>query len=340
MARVRVRLDRCMEDAQRVDEKAPGAPVVLLLLAVSMPLPARAQPMPGSVAANAAPPAATDFQLLPRNGQDDVQQWFDRYECDSLAKRQSGYDPSHERSGASQQTVSEEYRRAMTACLAQHGYDVRCLPPVSPPPPSPALYAPPGVQQPSRGLRYRPLSMQLGGGYSIAAGSTSDYLHDGANAGAALTWFPSAALPIGVRIEGNYTWLKPASQLLARNGVGYNKGQVDVYGGDVDLQFSLWHLPSRQMLYLVGGVGRYRIDTTLQKVSGVRVCGTHFCGVFATLLAEEHDTSPWERSWNAGVGWEVALDSHTAFFVEARYRRILGDSNGMEFVPIWLGLRF
>jgi hypothetical protein len=45
------------------------------------------------------------------------------------------------------------------------------------------------------------------------------------------------------------------------------------------------------------------------------------------------------------MGWEVALDSHTSFFVEARYRRIQtsgnhGFSGAVQLVPLWLGLRF
>jgi opacity protein-like surface antigen len=323
-------------------ENAPSAAAVVALLAASVPLPARAQPQPGpaAVAAIAALPEATDFQLSPKNGQNDEQQWFDRYECDSWARWQSRYDPTNKQAGPSQQAASGEYRLAMTACLAQHGYEVRYLPPESPPAaPTPYDWLRERRTAP-RELRYRPFSMQAGGGYSVAAGSTGDYVQDGANAGAALTWFPSAALPLGVRVEGSYTWFKPASQLLALNGVGYNRGEVDIYGGDVDLRLNLSHLPSRQQLYLMAGVGWYRIDSILQKVSQVRVCGRNSCDVFETLLAEEHDTRPWESSWNAGLGWEIALDTHTAFFVEARYRHIHSCCGGMQLVPIWLGLRF
>src|SRR5579863_4782312 len=104
-----------------MDKKTPRVPAVLALLAVSMPLSARAQPQsgPGAVAAIAARPAASDFQLLPKNHQDEEQQWFDRYECDNRAKRQSAYDPTNEQDGPSQQAASEEYVRAITTCLTQ-----------------------------------------------------------------------------------------------------------------------------------------------------------------------------------------------------------------------------
>jgi len=323
--------------------KAPSALAVVALLAASVPHPARAQPQPRppAGAAIAARPQATDFQLSPNNGQDDVQQWFDRYECDSWASRQSRYDPISSETGPSQQAASEEYRRLMTACLEQHGYEVRYSPPPPPPPAFPPYLWLRERRAAPRELRYRPLSVQAGGGYSVAAGATGDYVRDGANGGAALTWFPSAALPLGVRVEASYTWFKPASQLLALNNMGYNTGERDVYGGDVDLRLNLSRLPARQQLYLLGGVGRYRSDTLLQNVSRIRVCGRNFCGVYGTLLAQEHDVTPWESSWNAGLGWEIALDSHTAFFVEARYRYIHASyGSAMHLVPISLGLRF
>jgi hypothetical protein len=298
---------------------------MLLLLTAS--LPARAQP------------AATDFQLSPQRGQDDVQQWFDRYECDGLAKRQSGA-ATHAQSGPAQHGDNEEYVRAMTDCLTQHGYGVRYAPPRPQPPPAAMPYASPGEPRAVRELRYRALWAQAGGGYTATGGSTGDYINGGGNGGAAVTWFPSAALPLGVRAEGSYTWSTPAAGLLALNGVGYNRGEVNVYGGDLDLRLNLARLPVRQQLYLLGGVGWYRIDALLQKVSTERVCGGRYCSVFTTLLAEAHKTSSWEPSWNAGLGWEVALDSHTAFFIEARYRRILQYSNTVQLVPIWLGLRF
>jgi len=323
-------------------ERAFGAAVLLALIAASLPLAVLAQPHPGTTAAApvGAQPDATDFQLSPRNGQDDEQQWFDRYECDSWAKWHSGYDPFNKAGGPSQPAVSDDYRRLMTACLEQHGYEVRYTAPQAPPPvPTPYDWRTERRSAPPE-LRYRPFSLQAGGGYSAAAGSTSDYVHGGPNAGAALTWFPSAALPLGVRVEGSYTWLKPADRLLALNGVNYNRGAVDLYGGEIDLRWNMSHPTSRQQLYLLGGVGRYRIDILLQKVSEVRTCGLNFCGVSSTLLAQEHDVSAWQPSWNAGLGWEIALDNHTSFFVEARYRYIHNSGFGMHLVPIWLGLRF
>ncbi len=306
-------------------KKAPGLLAVLVLLAASTSARAR--------------PAATDFQLSPQRGQDDVQQWFDRYECDSRAKGQSGALVPGQ-AGPAQPAQTEEYVRAMVDCLTQHGYGVRYAPPEPQPPPAAMPYARSDEPRAARELRFRALSVQAGGGYTTTAGSTGDYIHGGGNAGAAVTWFPSAALPLGVRVAGSYTWSTPAAGLLALNGVGYNRGEVNVYGGDADLRVNLARLPVRWQLYLLAGAGWYRIDATLQKVSVQRVCGGRYCSVFTTLLAEVQDTSSWEPSWNAGLGWEIALDSHTAFFIEAGYRRTLHYSNATQLVPLWLGLRF
>lgn len=324
-----------------MDRKAPGALAVVTLLAASTPLPAGAQPQAdtSAEAANTLQSAATDFALSPKYAQNEEQQWFDRYDCDSWAKAESGYDRESRQTGPAGQRAAEEYRRAMTACLEQHGYEVRYSPPPLPPSPTPYQWLAPTWTEP-RQLRYGGFSVQAGGGYTLAAGSTADYVRNGVNAAAALMWFPSAALPLGVQLEGSYTWLKPASQLLALDNVGYNRGERDVYGGDVDLRLNLAGPPSRQQLYLVAGVGWYRIFTLLQKVSEVRVCGTNFCGLQGSVVAQEQDISPWESSWNAGLGWEIALDSHTSFYVEARYRRIQSPGRAMQLVPIWLGLRF
>jgi hypothetical protein len=51
-------------------------------------------------------------------------------------------------------------------------------------------------------------------------------------------------------------------------------------------------------------------------------------------------TSPWRQSWNAGLGWEVAIADQTSFFIEARYERIRPYDSRMSFVPVTLGFRF
>jgi hypothetical protein len=184
------------------------------------------------------------------------------------------------------------------------------------------------------------LTIQAGGGDEIVTGSTGEYMHGAGNAAVGVTWFPSSALPMGLRLDGSYAWFSPANRLLGLGGVGYNKGERNVYGGDLDLQLD-FDRSSKQKLYLLAAFGEYRVGTSLQKLSNAPlVCGKRFCGTFPTLLASESDTSAWEPSWNAGVGWAMALDAHTSMFVEARYQRISTRGNSTQYIPIRVGLRF
>ncbi len=216
--------------------------------------------------------------------------------------------------------------------------------------PSPDQTSPPAVPSSydfaraawaSRRLTYQPLSVQAGGGYGIVTGPAADDIHGGANAAVGVSWFPSSALPLALRLDGSYGWFTPGKRLLGSGGVDYTGGERNVYGGDLDLQLDFAHLPSRQKVYLLGGFGWYRVATSLEKLSAApRVCGRHFCGTYPTVLAMENDTSPWDKSWNAGVGWAMALNAHTSLFVEARFQRIFTRGSNTQFVPIRLGLRF
>jgi hypothetical protein len=64
------------------------------------------------------------------------------------------------------------------------------------------------------------------------------------------------------------------------------------------------------------------------------------------VTAEQRTTSDWHRAWNAGLGWQVAISDRASFFMEARYLRILPNSNQAtngnqtKLVPITFGFRF
>ena len=325
-----------------------------LLLAASTT--AIAQP-PGSQGGAQPMQAAGGLTIYPKNSQSEQQQSADRYACYTWATKQSGFDPSAPPSGlsaAEQSSRLGEYRRAMTACLAARGYSVQspaAPPPAAPPPPAytPHYVPPPAfVQPPGPELGYHPLEMQIDGGYTVAAGDTHDYLDGGGNAGLGFTWFPTSELPLGLRVDGSYTWLDARNKLLTQNGGNYSYGHEDIYGGDADLQVDLAHRSTRQKLYLFGGFGEYREQTSLKQVgleSGI-VCGFYRCGpgYFWGVTARETSTSPWEKAWNAGIGWEIAIAPSASFFIEGRYQRFLHSNSfvetNMQFVPIRLGFRF
>ena len=95
-----------------------------------------APPPPGAERpAGDAPPAATpagdQFYIYPRNGQTAEQQAADRYECHAWAKGQTGFDPTQPggalpgNPGNATPGTSEQYTRALTACLEARGYSVK-----------------------------------------------------------------------------------------------------------------------------------------------------------------------------------------------------------------------
>jgi Outer membrane protein beta-barrel domain len=325
-------------------------PRILVLLAVSMPTVAQYVKTPPPTESSAASTSQADeLHLYPKNGQTQEQQWADRYECHRWAKNQSGFDPTQQASGApSSQNASgrEGYRRAMTACLEGRGYAVRYgAPPQSAAPAPPAEPArikqyPPAAS----GFKYRPLAVHIDFGYSITAGTTNQYLDGGPNVGFGLTWFPTSALPLGLRIDGSYSRFSAKDSLLDLYGGGFTSGHQNIYGGDAGLQLDLALRSSRAKMYLFGGAGWYREQTYLRQVSleyGT-FCDPYFCasGYLPVLTASQRNTSPWHSSWNAGIGLEVSTDETASFFIEARYQSISLYNSKMQFVPIRVGLRF
>ncbi len=333
---------------------------VLLLLAASTPAVAQyvsSGSPPESNAASAA--SAENLQIVPNKGQSAQQQATDRYQCHTWATGQTGFDPSEPPTGMSPGETARrasDYRRAMTACLEGRGYTVRFIEAPAAPPGNAAAAAAgaPSPTEPSylgsgyssvATLTYRPLSVQLDAGYTAAAGSTSDSLNGGPNAGLGLTWFPTSELPIGLRVDGSYSWFGEKRQALA-SGPGFTSGHEEIYGGDADLQLDLAHRSSLAKLYLLGGVGWYQQRFDLRQVSFESAGGcsgfVFFCGprYFPVVSGFEHTTSPWDLSWNAGGGWEIAAGPRASFFIEARYLRISANGRRLQFVPVRLGVRF
>jgi opacity protein-like surface antigen len=316
--------------------------VGFLLMAVSAFASAQTAPPPP---AGAGQPAmhVQGLNVYPKNGQSQDQQWADRYACDSWSKTQSGFDPAHPPTGLSAADLasrSDQYKRAMSACLDAHGYAVTAAAAAvaAAPPPHTVIVGP------AAGFRYHSLMMQLEGGYSLSRGNTAKSLDNGWNTGLGLIWYPSSSMPLGLRVDGSYSRFDATSQTLAEasQGLGTNvsHGYQDIYGADVDAQFD-FKLSSHTKWYLFGGGGRYRESTTLQQVTAVPgyacyfYCYPAYFGVASTVA---HDTTGWLNSWNAGTGFEFALQDPVRFFVEARYQRI--GPNMSEFVPIRAGLRF
>ena len=356
------RVRRLILGAPTSERESLTALPVALLLAMSAPAIAQSPTQQGQ-----APIAAPGgISISPKNGQSQQQQAADRYACHSWAKNQTGFDPTLPNGGVSpnlEASRRSEYRRAIAACLEGRGYGVQyaaqpasppvyAAPPTSvyavPPSPAPNAYAAPprmvnySPAQPE--LKYHPFQAQIDGGYTVTTGNTKEALNNGSNVGLGFTWFPTSNLPVGIRVDGSYSSFDAAGPLLNMNGTQYTNGHAHLYGGDADLQLDLAHRSSRQKLYLFGGFGWYREQTHLRQISIEKgtVCGFYFCGpgYFPALTAVDDTTSPWLKSWNAGLGWEVAVADHASFFMEARFQHFLQNSGDMQFVPITVGLRF
>lgn len=325
----------------------------LIPLLCATPLTAFAQTAttPPASGATAVPTIAENLSVTPKFGQTEETLSTDRADCQVWAKGQTGFDPTQYRGGVGASDYNmrrQRYGRAMAACLEGHGYSVHfAAPAYSPPPSPPARVAPtPFVAQyspaPRPELKYHPFTAHIDGGYTATSGATNQDLEGGPNAGLGLTWFPTSWLPVGVRVDGSYSWFRAKNALL--NAGNWTSGHEDLYGGDVDLQLNLAHRSSAAQFYLFGGAGRYRERTVLRQVSFVSgvVCGYFECerGYFPAVTADQRTTSDWHNAWNAGAGFEVAIADRTSFFMEARYLRILPNSKQTKFVPVTFGIRF
>ncbi len=293
--------------------------------------------------------------VTPRHGQTQEQQWTDRYACHGWAKGQTGYDPIHPGATGGDDARRAQYRQAMMACLEGRGYSVSTAPPpgATPAPAQPPTYraypyayppyAPPEYVRhyASPEVAYHPFRFSGDFGFTAPTGATSDYLDWGANIGLAVTWFPSSTVPVGLRVDPSYSWF----HVHPYYNSSYD-GYQDVYGTDLDLQVNLGRYFLGSQFYLFGGPGWYKIHSDLHQIAFV---GPPYCDPFffyctpgyPISTGELHNTSSWRNSWNIGLGWETALDSHTSVFVEARYQSIDSFSGGhLDLVPVRFGIRF
>ncbi len=285
---------------------------------------------------------ADGLQLTPQKGQSEDQQRQDRYECYRWAVGQTGFDPTQPRGGVTADRVlsgRSDYQRAMTACLEARGYLVRALPTQNPAPYPPGppygsipYGAPVRIVVPAPPTLTRaPVTGTVSGGISFPTGNTSDLLNAGWRFGLGVTWFPSPAVPLGVRLEGSYSWFGSHDHYYYGNY--YDRSSTDLYGADLDLELNLMH-DNRSRLYLVGGLGEYRATSYRNQYAG-STCGFYYCAP-GYLSA----TTDWHGAWNAGLGWEFAVSPDSALYVEARYMQVNPSEIHLDFVPVTVGYRF
>jgi Outer membrane protein beta-barrel domain len=179
------------------------------------------------------------------------------------------------------------------------------------------------------------VSGTVSGGLGFPTGSTSDVLGVGARFGLGVTWFPSPKAPVGLRLEGSYSWYGGHDHYYYDQY--YNHGYADVYGADLDLELNLNH-QSDSRLYVIGGLGEYRATFYRNQYAGYS-CGFYYCGP-GYVSTVSSGTSDWHGSWNIGLGWEFAVSPGSALYVEARYMQSISSNINLDFLPITVGYRF
>ena len=202
--------------------------------------------------------------------------------------------------------------------------------------------------EPTAEFQYRPLTGQIEGGYTVTQDAARHALQNGWNSGLGFTLTPIAALPLAFRVDGSYSRfsetdrsLQLAAQQTGASGV-FIFGHGEIYGGDTDAQLDLKMGPTVRE-YFFGGIGWYRERTSIKQLSfepGVGCFYSCFAAYVPVVSTLERSTTGWLHSWNAGMGFEFALEPPGSFFIEARYLRIGPANDRMVFVPIRLGLRF
>lgn len=164
---------------------------------------------------------------------------------------------------------------------------------------------------PTVGVAQSRMSLSLAGGLAAATGDLGNAVDLGFNAAAGVN-LGGTRLPVGLRFEGAY------------NGFGYKNdipGDVRIISGTANAVFNLSQTPDSP--YLIAGLGAYN-----RRLSGG-----------STFRASDSKTA---TGINVGGGLRFPLSGLSTFF-EARYHRMLGNSNegaNYQFIPITFGIMF
>ena len=172
----------------------------------------------------------------------------------------------------------------------------------------------------------RAFTFGVSGGLSVPMGDFADGVKSGFNAGAHLAFKP-AALPFGVRVEGQFNQF----DLKGLEDLGADvDGSARIISGTVNGVFGVPAASSAFRPYLIAGVGAYNERVKFD------------------FLGESESESQTKLGINGGVGIEFGL-SGLATFIEARYHMVFDkeddEDNGASgknttFVPISFGIKF
>ena len=200
----------------------------------------------------------------------------------------------------------------------------------------------------ANGFQYHPFRFHVDGGGTITQRQSENYFDNGWNVGAGFTWYPTSALPLGLRVDGTYNEFGLRNQLLQQASETFNttvdRGNQKMWGGDTDLELDL-HLSPYMRAYLLAGGGWYRQQTTYRNTTYIPGYGCNWWGCgpgfYRNTDIVAREESGWHFAPNAGFGLEFAIGPIASFFVEARYMRVSPNENlKWDYIPIKVGLRF
>lgn len=218
------------------------------------------------------------------------------------------------------------------------------------------------VVVPSAGAQEKPVTVNLGGGYTFALGEVREHLGDGFNFNLGVTYNVNER--IGIQTEYSFTGL--GQKLVDLPTVTPPPGASALRNlyADMNMQYLNFNVlfnpatESRVKPYVVTGAGVYWRPVTVTTPGAGYVppyCDPWFYWCYPGgivpvdyILAEETST---DFGINLGGGVNFGLSDAVSFYAEARYHYIwgpelknaAGESQGKangQFLPITFGLRF
>lgn len=151
----------------------------------------------------------------------------------------------------------------------------------------------------------RAQSISLAGGLALPVSDFGDVEQSGYNATLGFN-FGAPLIPVGARIEGSINGFNHKNNI---------SGDTRVLSGTANAIVGLG------MPYLIGGLGYYNTRMTTPAIVG------------------STETTVSGAGFNIGAGLTFPLPSLSPF-LEVRYHQMLGNNDGVKFVPITFGIKF
>jgi hypothetical protein len=186
---------------------------------------------------------------------------------------------------------------------------------------------------------YSKYSLEVGGGYTIPAGGTSNYIRPGWNAKGGFSFNFSPY--VGAAINVGYDSVPVSTPAIL--AIGAPGGHVDVMHATLDPVLHL--MPrSRVDFYLTGGGGEFRV---LRQFSAARSGPTR---AFIPSLGFGPPVNgavpiPLEYSVNkpgfdVGGGLTIGAIGHGKVFTEARWEHVFVNQGHLDLLPVTFGFRW